>query len=70
MKKVLIEVTELTQGGLKATQLDSDFIYDRLDPALPIPSIGDEIYAERITGKLGLVERIKNRLVEIFKKEG
>lgn len=71
MKKVLLEITELSQGGFKVRRLDPDFLDDRLDPTFgPVPVIGDEIFAEKLTlSKTGLSGRLHNRLIEIFEKE-
>ncbi len=57
-KKVLIEVTELTQGGFVAKEI--------MNPGSGVKP-RDPIYAEKLNGKLGLINRIGKRLIEIFK---
>ena len=62
MKKVLIEITELAQGGFVAKEI--------ANPSKPGEKPSDPIYAERITlSKTGLSGRLHERLIEIFKKE-
>jgi hypothetical protein len=58
--KVLIEFSDLEQGGFKAQRV----VVDGEGKLIPE---GEEIYAERLPGKLGLIARIGKRLIEIFK---
>lgn len=61
-RKALILIEELEQGGLRAQQMER--------PAaerIVLKAVGEEMYSERLPGKLGLINRIGKRLTEIFK---
>lgn len=66
MKKILIEVTELEQGGFVAHVNDSKL--NATDGYQP--STGEPIYAEHLPGKKGLIHRVGQRLIEFFEEEG
>lgn len=63
-RKVLILIEELPQGGLTAQRMALPASERDLRPIEEKP-----IYAEKLPGKLGLINRIGNRLTEIFKPE-
>ena len=69
-RKTLIEITDLEQGGFKAQEVEMptvDTVCDPIDGIAILKPIGEEIYAEKLPGKLGLINRIGKRLTEIFK---
>lgn len=68
-RKILIEITELKQGGFVAME---QVKFDELKPEkLQVVKNVTPIYAERLSlTPTGLTGRLHKRLVDYFKKEG